>query len=44
MRIKQFELLRTLEEVEKHAEKRKTKIDSTLLIREERERKSTLSV
>ncbi|MGB9914265.1 MAG: CopG family transcriptional regulator [Candidatus Bathyarchaeales archaeon] len=38
-RVKQIELLKTLQEIEKRAEKRKTKTDSTLLIREERERR-----
>jgi len=37
-RIKQMELINALEEIEKRSEKRKTK-DSTLLIREERERR-----
>ncbi|MGA2386600.1 MAG: CopG family transcriptional regulator [Candidatus Bathyarchaeia archaeon] len=37
-RIKQVEMLKTLQEVEKRADKRKTKIDSTALIREDRER------
>ncbi|MGD0995664.1 MAG: hypothetical protein ABR909_09095 [Candidatus Bathyarchaeia archaeon] len=37
-RIKQMELITALEEIEKRSEKRKTK-DSTLLIREERERR-----
>ena len=36
-RIKQIELMKTLQEIESRAEKRKTKIDSTILIREDRE-------
>jgi hypothetical protein len=39
-RIKQMELIKTLDEVESRAEKRKTKIDSTTLIREDRERQN----
>ncbi|MCW4007313.1 MAG: antitoxin [Candidatus Bathyarchaeota archaeon] len=39
-RVKQIELLKTLQEIEKRAEKRKTKTDSTLLIREDRERRA----
>ncbi|MEM3458557.1 MAG: hypothetical protein QXN36_02890 [Candidatus Bathyarchaeia archaeon] len=39
-RIKHLELLKTLEEIEPKAEKRKTKIDSTTLIREDRERQN----
>jgi predicted transcriptional regulator len=38
-RIKQMELINALEEIEKRSEKRKTK-DSTLLIREDRERRA----
>jgi hypothetical protein len=37
-RIKQIELLNAINEIEPRAEKRKTKIDSTTLIREDRER------
>jgi hypothetical protein len=37
-RIKQKELLKTLNEIENRAEKRKTKINSVTLIREDRER------
>ena len=37
-RIKHLELLKTLEEIETRAEKRHAKIDSTTLIREDRER------
>jgi len=37
-KIKHLELLKTLEEIEPRAEKRQTKIDSTTLIREDRER------
>lgn len=36
-RINQIELLNTIQEIESRTEKRKTKIDSTLLIREDRE-------
>lgn len=39
-RIKQLELLKTLDEIETRAEKRKTKIDSVTLIREDRERQN----
>jgi len=39
-RIKQVEMLKTLQEIEKRADKRKTKIDSTVLIREDRERQT----
>ena len=39
-RIKQLELLKTLQEIEPRAEKRQTKIDSTKLIREDRERQN----
>jgi predicted transcriptional regulator len=39
-RIKQIELMKTLQEIEQRAEKRKTKTDSTLLIREDRERRA----
>ncbi|MGD0494431.1 MAG: hypothetical protein ABSB28_00140 [Candidatus Bathyarchaeia archaeon] len=37
-RVSQLELLRALEEIESRAEKRKTRTDSTRLIREDRER------
>jgi hypothetical protein len=37
-RVKQIELLKTLQQIESRAEKRKTKTDSTILIREDRER------
>jgi len=37
-RIKQMELLTILKEIDSQPEKRKTKIDSTALIREDRER------
>ena len=37
-RIKQIELMKTLSEVEARAEKRKTKTDSVIFIREDRER------
>jgi hypothetical protein len=36
--VKQTELLKTLEQMESRAEKRTTKVDSPLLIREGRER------
>jgi hypothetical protein len=39
-RVKQIELIKTLQETESKAEKRQTKIDSTILIREDRERQS----
>lgn len=39
-RVKQIELVRTLEEIQPRAGKRKTKIDSSVLIREDRERPS----
>jgi hypothetical protein len=39
-RVKQIELLKTLEEIDSQPEKRKTKIDSTTLIREDRERQN----
>jgi hypothetical protein len=39
-RVKQIELIKTLQEIESEAEKRQTKIDSTILIREDRERQS----
>jgi hypothetical protein len=37
-RVKQIELMKTLQQIESRAEKRKTKTDSTILIREDRER------
>jgi len=37
-RVKQIELIKTMQQIESRAEKRKTKIDSTILIREDRER------
>jgi predicted DNA-binding protein len=37
-KIKHLELLKTLKEIEPRAKKRQTKIDSTTLIREDRER------
>jgi hypothetical protein len=37
-RIKQMELIRTLQEIEPRTKKRKTKVNSTILIREDRER------
>ena len=39
-RVKQMELMKPLEEIEPIAEKRKTRIDSTTLIREDRERQN----
>ena len=37
-RVKQVELMKTIEQISSRAEKRNTKTDSTLLIREDRER------
>jgi len=37
-RVKQVELMKTIKQIESRAEKRTTKADSTLLIREDRER------
>ena len=37
-RVKQLELLNTIQQISSRAEKRNTKTDSTLLIREDRER------
>jgi hypothetical protein len=37
-RVKQIELVKTIQDIESRAEKRKTNADSTLLIREDRER------
>jgi len=39
-KVKQIELMKTLQEIEQRAERRKTKTDSTLLIREDRERQA----
>ena len=39
-RVKQIELLKALDEIEVHAQKRTTKVDSVTLIREDRERQS----
>jgi predicted transcriptional regulator len=39
-RVKQIELIKTLQEIESKAEKRQTKIDSTILIGEDRERQT----
>jgi hypothetical protein len=39
-KIRQMELLKTLEEIESRAEKRKVSTDSTILIREDRERRN----
>ncbi len=37
-RVKHLELMKAIEETESRAEKRRVKVDSTLLIREDRER------
>lgn len=37
-RVKHLELIKTIEEIELRAEKRRVKMDSTSLIREDRER------
>jgi len=37
-RVRQMELMKTLQEIETKAEKRRVKIDSVILIREDRER------
>ena len=37
-RVKQVELLKTIQQISSRAEVRHTKVDSTLLIREDRER------
>jgi hypothetical protein len=37
-RVKQIELIKTIQQIESRAEGRKTKADSILLIREDRER------
>ena len=39
-RVKQIELMKTLQEIESRAERRRTKTDSTILIREDRERRN----
>ena len=39
-RVKQVELMKTLNEIQAKAERRKTKTDSTVLIREDRERRA----
>jgi len=39
-RVKHIELMKTIEEVEPRAEKRQVKVDSTALIREDRERQT----
>ena len=36
-RVKQFEMLQTLEEIETRVDKRKTKVDSAVLIRTDRD-------
>ena len=37
-RVKQIELVKTIQQIETRAENRKTKTDSTILLREDRER------
>jgi len=37
-RVKQIKLVKTIQQIESRAEKRKTNADSTILIREDRER------
>jgi len=37
-RVKHLKLIKDIEEIEARAEKRRVKVDSTILIREERER------
>jgi hypothetical protein len=37
-RVKQVELMKTIQQIGSRAEKRNTQVDSTLLIREDRER------
>jgi len=37
-RVRQIELIKAIQQIESRAEKRKTKVDSTNLIREDRER------
>jgi hypothetical protein len=39
-RVKQIELIKALQEIESRAERRETKADSTILIREDRERRN----
>ena len=39
-RVKQIELLKTIEEIDSRPEKRKVQIDSVTLIREDRERQN----
>jgi predicted transcriptional regulator len=39
-RVKQVEMLKNLQKIEKRADERKTKIDSTILIRKDRERQT----
>lgn len=39
-RVKQIELLKALDEIEVHAQKRMTKVDSVTLIGEDRERQN----
>ena len=39
-RVRQMELMKNLQEIEGRAEKRKVKVDSVTLIREDRERRS----
>jgi hypothetical protein len=39
-RVKQMEMMKTLRGIESRAESRKTKTDSTTLIREDRERRN----
>ena len=37
-RVKQIELTKTLQQIDSRADERKTKVDSTFLVREDRER------
>ncbi|MCW4003753.1 MAG: hypothetical protein NWE95_07575 [Candidatus Bathyarchaeota archaeon] len=39
-RVKQIELIKILDEIDAQSNRRKTKIDSTVLIREDRERQN----
>lgn len=39
-RVKHLELIKTIEEIESRAEKRRLRVDSTTLIREDRERQA----
>jgi hypothetical protein len=39
-RVKQIELIKALQEIESRAERRETEADSTILIREDRERRN----